>query len=48
MRANEKEYLKQVDAGIDPGTAQSAAGIVALVNTGSLRNSVTHVIREKK
>jgi hypothetical protein len=48
MRANEKEYLKAVDSGTDPGVAQEAAGIVALVNSGQLRNTVTHVIRDKK
>ena len=48
MRKSEKEYLKAVDSGTSAADAQSAAGIVALVNTGQLRNSVTHVIRSKK
>lgn len=46
-RANEQQYLDQVASGIDPGTAQTAAGIVALVNTGQLRNAVTSVVRKK-
>lgn len=46
-RANEDYYLQQVGAGVDPGTAQSAAGIVSLVNTGQLRNAVTSVVRKK-
>jgi len=47
-RANEERYLEQVRSGVDPGTAQSAAGIVSLVNTGQLRNAVTSVVRTKK
>lgn len=47
-RANEKRYLEQVASGVDPGTAQSAAGIVALVNTTQMRNAVTSVVRTKK
>lgn len=47
-RPNEEQYLQQVRSGIDPGTAQAAAGIVSLVNTGQLRNSVTSVVRTKK
>lgn len=46
-RANEQQYLDQVASGVDPGTAQTAAGIVALVNTGQLRNAVTSVVRKK-
>lgn len=48
MRQSEKDYLKAVDSGIDPAQAQEAAGIIPLINTGSLRNSVTHVVRDKK
>jgi hypothetical protein len=48
MRADEKAYLKAVDSGTDPAQAQTEAGIVALVNTGSLRNAVTHVVRDKE
>ncbi|MBB3004365.1 hypothetical protein FHX57_006747 [Paraburkholderia tropica] len=48
MRPEEKQYLKSVVEGTDPAQAQTEAGIIPLVNTGQLRNSVTHVIREKK
>ena len=47
-RPEEERYLQQVRSGIDPGTAQAAAGIVSLVNTGQLRNAVTSVVRTKK
>lgn len=47
MRKNEKAYLDLVDGGSDPGDAQSAAGITALVNTGEYRNSFTYVLRKK-
>lgn len=46
-RPNEQQYLDQVASGIDPATAQTAAGIVALVNSGQLRNAVTSVVRKK-
>lgn len=48
MRKSEKDYLKAVDAGTDPAVAQSEAGIIPLINTGSLRNAITHVVRDKK
>jgi hypothetical protein len=48
MRQNEKDYLKAVDSGTSPAQAQTEAGIIPLINTGALRNSITHVIREKK
>jgi len=48
MRKSEKDYLKAIADGVDPAQAQTAAGIIPLVNTGSLRNSVTHVVRDKK
>lgn len=47
QRKNEKAYLDLVAGGSDPGDAQSAAGIIALVNTGEYRNSYTYVIRKK-
>lgn len=47
-RANETEYLAKVKSGTDPASAQSSAGIVALVNTGQLLNSITHVVRKAK
>jgi len=48
MRKSEKDYLKAVEGGTDPAQAQEAAGIIALVNTGGLRNAVTSLVREKK
>lgn len=48
MRPSEKAYLKMVAAGADPGAAQDAAGIKALVNTGQLRNSINYVIRRRR
>lgn len=47
QRKNEKAYLDLVAGGSSPKDAQSAAGIVALVNTAQLRNSITYVIRKK-
>lgn len=47
MRADEKAYLKAVDSGTDPAQAQTEAGIIPLINTGALRNSITHVVRDK-
>lgn len=47
MRKSEKEYLAAVAGGSTPSEAQSAAGIVSLVNTGQLRNAITYVIRKK-
>lgn len=47
IRADEKAYLKDVASGTDPAQAQSAAGIIPLINTGSLRNSITYVVRDK-
>lgn len=47
-RASETAYLANVKGGMDHGEAQSAAGIVALVNTGQLRNAITHVVRKAK
>jgi hypothetical protein len=46
-RKGEEQYLALVKGGTPPGQAQSQAGIVALVNTSQLRNSVTSVIRNK-
>lgn len=47
MRKNEKAYLDLVAGGSTPEDAQSAAGIVALINSGEFRNSFTYVIRKK-
>ncbi len=46
-RASERAYLRMVALGADPGEAQDEAGIIALVNTGQLRNSITSVVRKK-
>lgn len=48
IRPSEQEYMDLIDTGMDPATAQSAAGIHALINTGQLRNAVTSIVREKK
>lgn len=47
MRKSEKEYLRMIGEGMDPAEAQAEAGIQPLINTGSLRNSITHIIRDK-
>jgi hypothetical protein len=47
MRESEEVYLRMVARGIDPGAAQADVGIVALINTGQLRNSITYVVRKK-
>lgn len=47
-RQGEKDYLSAVAAGVDPASAQYGIGIVALINTGQMRNAVTHVVRKAK
>lgn len=47
QRLNEKAYAALVAGGDDPKDAQAASGIVSLINTGELRNSITYVIRKK-
>lgn len=47
MRKSEKEYLRLIGEGMDSAEAQAEAGIKPLINTGSLRNSITHIIRDK-
>jgi hypothetical protein len=47
MRKSEIKYFELLDSGMSPGDAQSAAGIVALINSGQLRNSITSVVRKK-
>lgn len=47
-RESEQVYLDLVRKGAAPGAAQVDVGIVALVNTGQLRNSITYVVRKKK
>lgn len=46
MRESEQVYLDLVSKGVEPGAAQGEVGIVALVNTGSLRNAITFVVRK--
>lgn len=46
IRESEQVYLKLVSKGVEPGAAQGEVGIVALVNTGQLRNSITYVVRD--
>lgn len=45
-RDNEKLYLEMVANGEEPAFAQNAAGIIALINTGQLRNSITYVVKK--
>jgi len=47
-RESEQVYLDLVRKGVDAGAAQSETGIVSLVNTGQLRNSITYVVRDAK
>lgn len=47
MRKAEKDYFKHLDAGKTEQEAQDLAGIKPLINTGSLRNSITYVVRKK-
>lgn len=44
-RAGEKEYLELISQGMAASAAQSAAGLVALINTGQLMRSITWVVR---
>ena len=48
QRESEQVYADLVAKGVDPGAAQNEVGIVALVNTGQLRNSITYVVRDIK
>lgn len=47
-RKGEIKYLDMIADGADPADAQSEAGIIPLVNTGQLRNSINYVIRDKR
>lgn len=47
-RESEEVYAGLVAKGVDPGAAQAEVGIVALVNTGQLRNAITYVVRDIK
>ncbi|MEN6629824.1 MAG: hypothetical protein ABFC42_09275 [Sulfuricella sp.] len=46
-RDSEKSYLEMLSNGMSPADAQEAAGIKPLINTGSMRNSITYVVRKK-
>jgi hypothetical protein len=46
-RPAEERYAELIKGGMPPAQAQSEAGIVALVNTGSMRNAVTYVVEKK-
>jgi hypothetical protein len=48
MRESEKQYFELLKLGLTPEQAQGDAGIVSLINTGQLRNSITYVIRSTK
>jgi len=48
MRQSEKQYFQLLKSGLTPEQAQGNAGIVSLINTGQLRNSITYVIRSIK
>lgn len=47
-RESEDVYLGLIAKGVEPGAAQAEVGIVSLINTGQLRNSITSVVRDKK
>lgn len=47
MRKSEVTYGALVNIGYTPAQAQAATGIKSLVNTGEMRNAVTHVLRTK-
>jgi hypothetical protein len=44
-RENEIGYLTMVRGGVEPGAAQSEAGIRPLINTGEMFRSITYVVR---
>lgn len=46
-RPEEDRYLGLIGEGMAPGQAQSTAGITALINTGSLRDSITYLLGNK-
>lgn len=47
-RPEEQAYLDMRRKGLGAAAAQSSAGIVALVNTGDLRNAITSEVRKAK
>jgi hypothetical protein len=47
MRKEEKIYLEMVANNVDPGEAQSIAGIKPLINTSEFLRSHTYIVRDK-
>lgn len=45
-RPEEEQYLRAIALGTPRGAAQSAAGIIALINTAKMLNSITYVIKK--
>lgn len=45
-RGNEVLYMQLISQGMEPGAAQEQAGIIALIDTGQLRNSITYVVKK--
>jgi hypothetical protein len=48
QRKGEKQYFDMLLGGADPYTAQQAAGIQPLINTGQLARAITSVVRKAK
>lgn len=48
LRESEQVYLDLIDKGVGAGAAQNEVGIISLINTGQLRNSITYVVRDIK
>jgi hypothetical protein len=46
MRQAEKDYANHIAGGMSPAKAQEAAGILPLIDTGQMLNSITHVVRK--
>ena len=45
-RDNEILYMQLITGGMEPEAAQTQAGIIALIDTGQLRNSITYVVKK--
>jgi hypothetical protein len=45
-RDNEILYMQLIGQGMEPAAAQDQAGIIALIDTGQLRNSITYVVKK--
>jgi hypothetical protein len=46
QRKSEKKYAGLIASGASPAQAQSQAGIIALVDTGQMRNAISYVVRK--